>query len=119
MEKQYAFLPADRTNFCYGLDGADLVVGEHTGHQTGVLPDSSTHLPGRHDAIGRDVQQGHCKALLLQGLEGVEDGVVFIADLIGLPVLADGEDGPKPVEATANDETEEAEEEETEEETEE
>ncbi|MBR6632708.1 MAG: hypothetical protein IKL05_00210 [Clostridia bacterium] len=39
-----------------------------------------------------------------------------LSSLVALPVLADGEDGPKPVEATANDETEEAEEEEKQEE---
>lgn len=39
-----------------------------------------------------------------------------LSSLVALPVLADGEDGPKPVEATANDETEEAEEDEKQEE---
>ena len=60
-----------------GLDGADLVVGEHDGDETGVGPDGGLHLLRRHDAVFVDRQVGNFAALLLEALEGVEHGVVL------------------------------------------
>ena len=66
--EQHALLPADRADLPDGLDGADLVVGEHDGHQTGVLPDGGLQLLQAHHAVLMDRQVGDLKALLLQPL---------------------------------------------------
>ena len=68
---------AHRADLWDRLDGADLVVGEHHRHQAGVRPQSCLHLLCCHDAVRGNVQQGDFIALLLQRLEGVEDGVVL------------------------------------------
>ena len=70
-------LPADGADLGDGLDGADLVVGEHDAHQAGVRPDGLPHLLRRYHAARRDVQQRHLKPLPLQRLEGVEHRVVL------------------------------------------
>ena len=92
-------LPADLADLGDGLDGADLVVGVHDGHQAGLLGDGLGHLLGGNETVFVDVQQGDGKALLLQLLEGVEDGVVLKGggDDMGLPRAfphpSGGEDG--------------------------
>ena len=91
--------PADRPDLPDGLDGADLIVGVHDGDQTGVLGDGRLHLLGGDAAVCVDVQQGHGEALLLQFLEGVQDGVVLKGggDDMGFPLpfspAGGGEDG--------------------------
>lgn len=60
-----------------GLNGANLVVGIHDGHKTCVVRDGLGHLLGGDAAGLMDIQQGDGEALLLQLLEGVEDGVVL------------------------------------------
>ena len=60
-----------------GLHRADLVVGVHHGDQTGLRGDGLLHLLGGHHAVLMDVQKGDGEALLLQGLQGVENGVVL------------------------------------------
>ena len=72
-----ALLAAEGADLLDGLDGADLVVGEHDGHAAGVLADGGRHVLHADDAVLVHVQQRHLIALLLQRLEGVEDGVVL------------------------------------------
>lgn len=65
----------------------------------GVLGDGRLHLLGGDAAVCVDVQQGHGEALLLQFLEGVQDGVVLKGggDDMGFPLpfspAGGGEDG--------------------------
>ena len=68
---------ADGANLRDGLDGANLVVGVHDGHQACLLGDGLLQLLGPDDAVLVDVQVGDGKALLLQGLAGVEHRVVL------------------------------------------
>ena len=75
--KQDPRLAADGADLGNGLDGADLVVGKHDAHQTSVRPDGIPDLLRRHHAVRRNVQQGYFKALPLQGLEGMEHGMVL------------------------------------------
>ncbi len=72
-----AFLPAQRADFSDGLDGADFIVGKHDGHQGRVGPDGLADILHPDQTVVVDVQQLHLESLLLQALEGVEDGVVF------------------------------------------
>ena len=70
-------LLADGTDFPDGQHGADLVVGEHGGHQAGVLPQSGLDLVGG-DVVGvPDIQQGDLEALFFQAVQGVQHRVVL------------------------------------------
>ncbi len=75
--KQHPFLPADRADLPHGLDGADLVVGEHDGHQAGILPNGGLQLLQPHQPVLVDRQVGYLKPLLLQLFQRVEYGMVF------------------------------------------
>ena len=75
--EQHARLPAYGADLLDGEDAADLVVGVHHRHQTGIRPDSLLHLLGGNGAGVAHRQQRHLEALLLQTLQGVEDGVVL------------------------------------------
>ena len=75
--EQNAGLLADLAYLRDGLDGADLVVGKHDAHQAGIRPDGGLHCLRRHDTVRRDIQQSDGKSFLLQGLQGVQDGVVL------------------------------------------
>ena len=62
--ENHARILADRADFPDGQHGANLVVGEHTGHQAGVLPDGIFHLICG-DVVGvLHIQKGDFKALL-------------------------------------------------------
>ena len=69
-----------------GLDGADLVVGEHDRRHDGVRADGCLEGRGIDQAVLVDVEVGDLEALLLEELGGVQDGVVL--DLGGDEVLA-------------------------------
>ena len=75
--EEHAVLLADRGQLGDGLDGADLVVGGHDGHQRGVRADGCVQLLGGHKAVLVHRQVGHLEALLLQLRAGVQDGVVL------------------------------------------
>ena len=75
--EQNALFPAHGADLLNGQDAADLVVGVHDRHQAGILPDGVGHLPGGDHAVFVDRQQLHLEALLLQLLQGVENGVVL------------------------------------------
>ena len=70
-------LPAQPADVGNGLNGANLVVGIHDGHKTCVVRDGLGHLLGGDAAGLMDIQQGDGEALLLQLLQGVENGVVL------------------------------------------
>ena len=72
-----ALLPAQGADLRDGLHGTDLVVGEHDGHQAGVLPDGCGHILQPHHAVLMHVQQGDLIALFLQTLEGVQHRVML------------------------------------------
>ena len=91
--------PAHRADLLDGLDGADLVVGEHDGHEAGVGPDGRLHLVRGDDAVLVDGQVGDLIALLLEALERVEHGVVLegggddVAFALGRAQAGAGADG--------------------------
>ena len=60
-----------------GVDGADLVVGEHDAHHGGVGTDGSFQLVQLNHTVLVDLQIGDLKAFLLQSLRGVQDGVML------------------------------------------
>ena len=75
--ERHAVLAADGADFGDRLNGADLVVGVHHTHQTGVRLNGSLHLL-RRDASGFvHIQQGDGEALLLQLFQRVQNGVVL------------------------------------------
>ena len=75
--EQYAALMTHRADLPDGLDGADLVVGEHDGHEAGVVADGVGDLLRGDEPVRVHVEQRHLKALLFQALEGVQHGVVL------------------------------------------
>ena len=75
--EQNALFLADRADLPDGLDGADLVVGEHDGHEAGVVADGVGDLLRGDEPVRVHVEQRHLKALLFQALEGVQHGVVL------------------------------------------
>ena len=82
-----------------GLDGADLVVGEHDGGERGVGADGRLEIGGAHQAVLVHGQVGHLEALLLQGLAGVEHRMVLDGardEVLALAGVGAGEslDGP-------------------------
>ena len=83
--EQHALLPAEGPDLPNGLDGADLIVDIHDGHQAGVLSDSGLQLLQAHQAVFVDRQIGDLKALLFQLLQRVQYRVVL--DGVGNDVL--------------------------------
>ena len=75
--EQHLPLPAQRTDFGNGLDGADFIVGEHHRNQGGVRPNGGRHVLHPDDAVFIHRQQGDFKAPFLQGVQRVEDGVML------------------------------------------
>ena len=78
---------------------AGFVVYQHHGHQGGVLPKGGGHLLGRNAAGAVGLHQGDFIALLLQGLEALEDGAVLHGgghDVLAHPAVLPegGADGP-------------------------
>ena len=59
-----ALFPAKRPDLSDGLDGANLVVGEHDGHQGGVRPDGGGHVGYLYNAALAHRQQGDLEAVL-------------------------------------------------------
>ena len=87
--EQHAVPLRHRRQLRDGLDGADLVVGVHDGHQHGVRADSRLQLLRRHQAVAVHGQVGDLEALLLQLLAGVQDGVVLKVGGDDVPALFD------------------------------
>ena len=75
--EEHALLAADRTDLTDGLDASDLIIGIHHGNKAGILPNCVTHLLGKNDPVFVNVQKGDGKALLLQLVQGVQDGVML------------------------------------------
>lgn len=75
--EQNAPLPAESADLPDGLEGADLVVGEHDGHEAGVGADGRRQLLHPDHAVFVDGEVGDLKALLFQFGQGVEHGVVL------------------------------------------
>ena len=70
-------LAAERADGLNGLDGADLVVGEHDGHERRVVPDGRGHVLDADDAVFVHIQQRHVKALLTELVERVQHRMVL------------------------------------------
>ena len=60
-----------------GLDGADLVVGEHDGHERRVLPDGRSHVLDADDAVFVHIQQRHVKAFPAELIECMQHRMVL------------------------------------------
>ena len=75
--EQHALFVAHPADLRDGQNGADLVVGVHDGHQTGVLPDGVRHLLRRDGTGAAHVQQRDLEALFFQLLQGVQHRVVL------------------------------------------
>ena len=69
--EQNALFLADRADLPDGLDGADLVVGEHDGHEAGVVADGVGDLLRGDEPVRVHVEQRHLKALLFQALDTI------------------------------------------------
>ena len=97
--EQHALFPADGTELADGLDGADLVVGKHDGHEGGILPDGFLQLFRIHQTVFMDVQQSDLIALFFQFVQGMQYGMVLElrGDDVLLPLLGTqsgaGQDG--------------------------
>ena len=94
--EEHALLPANRADLRNGLDGADLVVGVHDGHQAGILADGLCHLLRGDQAAAVHIQQCHVIALLFQLLQGVQHSVVLKGggdDVLLAPARAQGSGG--------------------------
>ena len=70
-------LAAERADGPDGLDGADLVVGKHDGHERRVLPDGRSHVLDADDAVFVHIQQRHVKAFLAELIERVQHRMVL------------------------------------------
>ena len=79
--------PAQRADLPDGLEGADLIVGVHDGHQTGVGADGRRQLLQADQAVFMDGEVSDLEPLLLQLGQGVEHRVVLdgVGDDVALP----------------------------------
>ena len=86
--KQHTLFTADCSDLCNGFDRANFIVGKHHTDQTGVRTNCRLHRFRCNHTGFRNRQQRHGKALLLQLLQGVKNGVVL--DRGGNEVLLTG-----------------------------
>ena len=75
--EQHAFFFTQCTDLGNGLNAADLVVGIHNSHQTGIFPNGCRHFLRRHNAVLMHIQQSNLKALLLHLFQGVQYSMMF------------------------------------------
>ena len=75
--EQDAALAADGADLGNRLDCADLVVCIHDRHEAGILADGISDLLGRDEAVFMNIEQRDLKALLLQPLQAVQDGMML------------------------------------------
>ena len=75
--EQDAALAADGADLGDRLDRADLVVCIHDRHEAGILADGVRDLLGRDEAVFMNIEQRDLKALLLQPLQAVQDGMML------------------------------------------
>ena len=75
--EQDAALAADGADLGNRLDRADLVVCIHDRHEAGILADGVRDLLGRDEAVFMNIEQRDLKALLLQPLQAVQDGMML------------------------------------------
>ena len=82
-----AALPAQRADLPDGLEGADLIVGVHDGHQAGVGADGRRQLLQADQAVLMDGEVSDLEPLLLQLGQGVEHRVVLdgVGDDVAFP----------------------------------
>ena len=64
---------AELADLLDGLNGADLVVCKHDGHECGILADGSLKILKADNAVLVDIEQSDLKALFLELLERVQD----------------------------------------------
>ena len=72
-----AVLPADPSDLPYWLDGPDLVVGCHYGHQAGVVPDRCLNFFRSHQSVFVYVQKSYFETFLLHLSQCVEHRVML------------------------------------------
>ena len=72
-----AVSPAYRSDLPYWLDGPDLVVGCHYGHQAGVVFNGFLYLFRSHKSILMYIQKSHLEAFLLKPGQCVEHRVML------------------------------------------
>ena len=70
-------LAAERADGLNGLDGADLVVGEHDGHERRVLPDGRSHVLDADNTVFVHIQQRHVKTLTAELIERMQHRMVL------------------------------------------
>ena len=94
-----ALFPAESADLFDGLNGADLVVGKHDGHKSGVLADSGCHILKTDHAVLVHIQQRDLIALFFQLLQGVQHRMVLkfggdqVLFALARPRLGGGDDG--------------------------
>ena len=97
--KGNSLLAAKGANLRDGLNGANLVVGEHHGDKAGILPYSGGQILKPYHAVLVHVQQRYIKALFFKLFQGVKHCVVLKFGrnkvLLALPGsgLGSGDDG--------------------------
>ena len=69
--------PGDAGELADGLDGSGFVVGEHDGDELGLGTECGTEGVGIDQTVGCGREIGDVDAAAMQGLGGVEDGVVL------------------------------------------
>ena len=60
-----------------GLDGADLVVAVHDGHQDRIIPDGRGHIIRIHSSLLVNRDRGHPKVHHFKDPEGPENSIVL------------------------------------------
>ena len=84
--EQHPFLAGDFADLLQRVDGPDLVVGRHQGHQDGLVGDGVGQLIEVNRAVLVHRQEGHLEPPLLQHVAGVQNRLVL--DLAGDDVVA-------------------------------
>ena len=72
-----SMLFCDGADLFDGLNGSDLVVGEHDGDQDGIRTDSLLQLVEFYNTVLIHIQVGDLKTAFLQILAGMKDSVML------------------------------------------
>ena len=70
-------LTAERADGADRLDGADLVVGKHDGHERRVLTDGRSHVLDADNTVFVHIQQRHVKTLTAELIERMQHRMVL------------------------------------------
>ena len=75
--EQDPLFPAEGADLRHGLQGPDLVVGEHHRHENGFARHRLLQVVETDAAFGVHIEKGHVKAVLLEELGSVEHGMML------------------------------------------